>query len=288
MVRVPLWIYGAALAMKFGVNFAHLARWKQALRSQGVALPTWQGLRLLLIGSFLDLFLPGTIGGDAFRAFNTRRSSSLMHSAAIVFMERYCGVLATLLMGVAAVSVSRYPREHVWLSLSILALFLLHVAVLVVGASMRVSFAARKLAVRLGASKVATWVTLGSGSLRQLLKAPRLFAGMLGFSVLMRAGFGGQLYLLAVGLGLEMRVSDLLVFLSLNAVVTALPISINGLGVREANLFAFFTYMGSTPTEAGSLAFLLAVWTYVSRLPGGLLLLLGSAESRLAGSEAEQ
>jgi uncharacterized membrane protein YbhN (UPF0104 family) len=78
---------------------------------------------------------------------------------------------------------------------------------------------------------------------------------------------------LAVGLDLAIAWWQILVALSVLRVVLVLPISFNGLGLREVGLVGLLTSMGVDESEALALALGISLSAVVSSLPGGLFLL---------------
>ena len=63
----------------------------------------------------------------------------------------------------------------------------------------------------------------------------------------------------------------LAVFVPLISLSGMIPVSINGLGVRDALYLLFFGRIGLTADVAVSLAFLYVAVTLVASLPGGVL-----------------
>jgi len=269
--NVTPWVFAAAAAGFVLSIGGHVLRWQVALRSRGISLPLAKAVRLVLSGVFLNLFLPSAIGGDTVRILGVRKeSASLLQATGIVVVERYCGILATFAMALVALLLSDFAGQHPRLAGLTVLLFVGLVSALFVAANRRVALACERLLLLLRLGKPADMMTRASTALRAFLARPGLLAGMVLLSVLMKIGVGVQVYFLAVGLGMELAVADVVVFLPLHTVVCALPISISGLGVREANTAAFFTQMGATPEQAASLAFLILIWVYVSSLPGAI------------------
>jgi uncharacterized membrane protein YbhN (UPF0104 family) len=61
-----------------------------------------------------------------------------------------------------------------------------------------------------------------------------------------------------------------------------LPVSVNGLGVREALYLLLFGRIGASPEVAVSLALLYLAVIFVASLPGGLVYALQRTPPRLA------
>ena len=108
----PRWVLAALALVPFGC-FASVRRWQSLIRAQGgdAALPFL--VRSLLVGVFFNNFLPSTIGGDAIRALDTARAGvGRAKAVAIVFVDRFVGLLALMLF--AVLGVLRMPSLYTW------------------------------------------------------------------------------------------------------------------------------------------------------------------------------
>ncbi len=248
-------------------------RWRVALRSRQIDLGAWPAARLILAGNFLSLFLPGSFGGDVYRVYGSyRQAASLLQSAGLVMLERYCGFLASFAMALAAMTFGDYYRRHTALAILVGGLFLAVLLPLALGSSRWLASRADRTLRRLALVSAAELLARVSTALRSFVATPGLMLRVMALSAAMKLCVAAIIYLLGVGLGLPMSGIDLLVFLPIHTVVSALPVSVNGLGLREVNLVAFFIQMGQNAEQAASLAFLLLVWTYLAALPGGICL----------------
>ena len=89
---------------------------------------------------------------------------------------------------------------------------------------------------------------------------------------------------LALGLDLDVGLADCLVLIPPVLLITTLPISIAGWGVRELSMVAAFALIGVSDEGAVALSVLFGLVIAVMSLPGGLIWLLG--EDRAANIEA--
>ena len=81
-------------------------------------------------------------------------------------------------------------------------------------------------------------------------------------------------FVLARGLGLEIPLIDLIALLPPVLLVSALPISVNGWGVREAAVVGMLGFVGVPVDAALTLSVVQGLVTAASRLPGGVAWLL--------------
>jgi hypothetical protein len=86
--------------------------------------------------------------------------------------------------------------------------------------------------------------------------------------------------LYCVALGIHMSLGHLLVIVPLIYLTEVLPISINGIGVRDSAYVFFFVLLGFASDEGLALALLVLLMRYVFGLIGGSLLLVESVRAR--------
>jgi uncharacterized membrane protein YbhN (UPF0104 family) len=78
-------------------------------------------------------------------------------------------------------------------------------------------------------------------------------------------------FMLALSLGLNISYWYLLVSLAISSAVAILPISISGLGTREATFILLFSLIAIVPEEAISFSLLVLAWNLLPMLPGAIL-----------------
>ena len=84
--------------------------------------------------------------------------------------------------------------------------------------------------------------------------------------------------MLALALGINITLLDCLVLVPPVMLVTTLPISIAGWGVREGAMVAAFGFVGVPAQESLLLSLLFGVLGIVVALPGGLIWLAGGGK----------
>ncbi len=284
--------FAGAVACYFAAVVLSCIRWS-------MLIPFRIGFRrlfsLYMVGSFFNTCLPGLVGGDAVKAFYLasdlksekacppkagRVGGALQHSDApysvafaSVFMDRYVGLAGLLALGLLA-----YPfgRDSL-VSLSLIWAFpVIFFGFLTVSAAL--------MFFRFPGN-VRFLVTLSDyfhlyRSDRALLAKTVLYS--LGVQML---GFVAVFWL-AHGLGLTISLLHIAVFLPLIILLTLLPVSISGLGVREGAFVFFFGAIGIPPEKAMALSLL---W-FLSIVAAGLWGLFEYLRVRAAfcGKEKEQ
>ena len=248
-------------------------KWYLLLAPVRLVISYGRAVAIYFIGMFFNIFLPTIVGGDAVKAILLSRETGAVGRATMsVFMERNVGLLA--LLTIAAIAVWYAPPVRLLgMSLPMLVLLLLagYVVANLVLASPR-AYAAVDAIVALA--------PLGgmrhrAASLYDELVPYRNHVGLLvitiGLSFLFQAIVIGVVFLNARALGQSFSISALAVFVPLISLAGMVPVTLNGLGVREALYVLLFGQLGATRDLAVSLALLYLAVTFVASLPGGIV-----------------
>lgn len=91
-----LFYFGAAILLFLISQLVSIFRFNIFIRKIGVRLSFEANSKLYLLGMFYNFFLPGGVGGDAYKAFALSKShkKSLKKVGQIVFVERFLGIVA--------------------------------------------------------------------------------------------------------------------------------------------------------------------------------------------------
>jgi glycosyltransferase 2 family protein len=247
-------------------------KWQVILRADGVLMRLPFLIKTYFIGNFISLFLPTSFGGDIYRVVAARGvNQDLAKSTSSVVFDRLSGLFA--LVSICMIAYIVLPDQPY--GLVVLILYVLGVAGFLVVSSNAVGR-------RIEAS--------GSGLLRRAGKILMSFrnyrrnAGVMAMILLLSFLFQlnlvliNKVYTMAVGLQIDLLI--LLVIIPLIYLTEVLPISINGLGVRESAFAFFFVQIGLTVGDALAVSVLIVGMRYLVGLLGGSLLLATVISSR--------
>lgn len=264
--RWPLLIPAAVVALA-GLCLASL-RWVILLRSLGIRYSPRQAFRCYLAGSFYGLAMPGAVGGDLARMLLCQRQTGghVGLIGATVLLERMLGVtvlFCVLATGLALASASPFPDSMGALVTAAGAGLL--AAILLTPRLCRYLYARA-----LPSEQVYRfWILQKVWEMLPIagrLKAPTLIK-----AVLLSAGFQFadlcSTWVAAAALGITLDLPALFVALPIAYLVTALPVSPAGLGLREAAFTFSLSQFGTSTAEAA----LLALGAFSIRVAIGLL-----------------
>lgn len=122
-----LWLLLAILLLMLSKLFSAF-RLNIYFRNINIHLPEWKNIKLYLLGMFYNLFLPGSISGDAYKVVLLKRKYNAPYkkTSAAVLLDRFSGLLALgLIMSAYGIVVLHGPLFDVILSVGSIAAVLL-------------------------------------------------------------------------------------------------------------------------------------------------------------------
>lgn len=263
-------LFVAAIAALFASFVVGGLRWSLFLRAAGLGTSAEGALRAYLIGTFVNTFLPSQVGGDVARAWIAGTGGARMRAGGTVLIDR-ATALGCLIV-IAWVAVLAEVASVPW-----------QIAVALGGAT--VVFAAALptalLLVRAGgqlrhrlSDRVQEWgadaVAGARACLRLSVLRPTIAAG-LAFQSLVAL----SVWLVARSIDVDAPFAVIVAVVPPALIATAAPVSIGGLGVREALYVLLLGYAGVSATDAALLSLVGALAFVLASLPGALLLLRG-------------
>lgn len=254
------------LAAALVVYFIHVLtgawRWRLLLGAQNVHVPQRDLLSSLLVAYFFNNFLPSNIGGDVVRIRDTSRPARSRTIATLVILtDRVLGVIGLFLVAAVASTIAFETRGSagapilpVWLWAILFA-----GTAAVAPAVLSPTQLSRLLAplTRLHPEWVGGRIETLTLTLHRFRARPTVLATCFTGAVLVQTLL--VIFYLAVvyALDLPITVWDLAVIVPVSLVVQMLPVSLNGLGLREATFSYYFTRIG-LPNHYGVLLSLVA------------------------------
>jgi len=240
------------------------ARWMWLARRTGAAMSYRLALKLTWSGLFFGQVLPASIGGDVVRGWLGARNglgwkpvvSSLVLDRVIALLAAVAMILCALpwIAGEEAGALRLTALVSVVVVLGLLlGLFADHLPLPAQIADITAVQTARAMIAQ-----------IRSG----LFSAPG--AAALSLSLLIHAMTITAVALLASALGVVNPIVPSAVVVPVALVAAAIPVSVNGWGVREGVMVAGFALFGIAQPEAFLISVLLGLSVVVSALPGGL------------------
>lgn len=238
----------AALVIYLLMILVSAWRWNALLEPQGIVIGLPALVRSYLVATFFNNFLPSNIGGDVIRIKDTvAAAGSRTLAATIVLLDRGIGLLGLLVVGALGETlVGRAARGALpvgpallW-SLALAGLAGLFAVVMAPTLVSRLLHPLRAIHRDWVDARLDRLV----GMFTRFRARPASIVLCLGGAIVVQAILVGFYAAVAASLRIPVPAAHLAVLVPLSFIVQMLPISMNGLGVREAAFAAYFRLLG--------------------------------------------
>jgi glycosyltransferase 2 family protein len=255
-----------AVLLMFLLALTHATRWWIIIRANGGRMAFATSLKLVFVGYFFSQALPSSIGGDAIRIWQAHRSGlSLGAALSTVVLDRLVALAALLIMTAAALP---------WLADLVIAPALRWAVVFVLAGGAG-GFAALLALHRLPEFVFKWKVAQAAMQLSEAARKTLLNVSSGCFTLLLSVGvhIGVALVVFTLACALDVKVSLLhcIILIPLVMLVTLLPISIAGWGVREGAMVVALGLIQVSRSDSLAVSLLFGTTLLVTSLPGGVL-----------------
>ncbi len=231
------------------LNFLVVLRWRLLLKGLSVPVSFARLVSSYMASLFFNLVLPGTVGGDVVRTMDIAGHTKT-HSSGIlatVILDRVAGFfgLFTVLACALVFGYGVLGEDNIFL----VALILLLIMVFLAG----IMFSNRFFKAVFGFLpfvKFKDYLLKIHQATRSFKHKTDILAGAWCLSVIIQAGLSVLYYFFAQAIGLDMKFIYFLLFVPVITVFSVIPISLGGLGVRDAACVAIFTKAGVAAEKA--------------------------------------
>lgn len=273
-------------------------KWNLLLRAQKIYISLINATVTYLTSTFLGLFLPSTVGGDAIRAFAVAKFGySAADATSTIVLERALGMLALMFLVVASIVVGSILIGATYLA-DLQDLLLVVggtglIGLLIVSISLSPMFRSwlnDNFQKRFGkitaetststkqSSKITRFLAQLDASYSQFQHKKPLLILFFGLSLVENLFPIGWSYILAMAFQLEVSLLDCFVVVPSVLILRRLPISIDGIGIHQT-AFVYLLSLTGVPEAQG---LLLGIVTHLLAtllvLPGGLFYMLTGFE----------
>lgn len=242
-------------------------RWRLVCRQLGVTLRFLTGLQIVAIGAFFNQTLPSAVGGDAMRVWLLARERvGLGKAVNTVLCDRVLALV--VLIGLTATTLPLF-YEHVESPAA-------RVAVTIFALTGLAGFAVFLVAGPWVARLLQRWtVSRPFGELaidfHRLFSASIATVTLIGWSLAIHLLTILSAWLIARLLAVDVNLLDCLIVMPPIVLITMLPISIAGWGLREGAMVVGFGMVGVASADALAISICFGLANIVTALPGGVL-----------------
>lgn len=270
----------AGCAVAWAVLLMQTWCWQWLLRAVESPFTYWALFGHYMVGSFFGQFLPKSIGGDVVRAFSiTQSGASKTQSLTVILLGRFIGIANLLIVMIICVFLS--PEQTrlfsdspfillVWPAL-ILAVMIFFLFVLMMDA-------VKKWVAHF---KLAPQASAAINTLRTCKEKPLYLTVSFLISMLLQVTVLIRYYCIAMAIGVGVDFTTLAIVSILVMALASLPITLNGLGIREGGFIYLFGVLGVSAERAFAFSIVNYLLTLLMAAAGGLFYILRTNGSQI-------
>ena len=257
-----------ALAIENAGVFLSAKRWQILLSHAGVELKYMDALSFYYMGSFFNVMMPSSFGGDVIKAYKLGKKTKNVESFSSVIMDRIAGLIAVMMIAMISILFfySLLPYQSVIISLLIIFSFIALISLMLATTTFE------KITMILFArwERIQHFLMEVIDSVKNY-KGKKLWVCVISLSLLYHLMLVLNNYILALSIGIETRFIYFLIFIPVSQILVSLPVSIQGFGVREGSYAMLFSSVGMEFSAAFSLGFLNQMVKVITSMIGGVV-----------------
>jgi glycosyltransferase 2 family protein len=253
-------------------HYICIYRWRMLMRPLMPVLSLGNLFGIYCIGLFFNLTFPTVVGGDVVKMYYAGKpSKSYAQSFAATFLDRDAGMLAMMI--IACVAIVIYPVSVPGIPVTIIiwsvfvAFVLGNIAIFTPPCHRLIT----NILHRLHLPRVALKIDMISNAFQIMGKHPAILFGSLIISFINQLLVISVTWIMALGLRLNVPPYYFLVFVPVITLISMIPISLNGMGLREYSFMSLFGAIGVPHASCIALGVISSIVVILSSIPGGIV-----------------
>jgi glycosyltransferase 2 family protein len=271
-----------ATVIVWSIMLLQTLRWLAVIKANGTQLGFKTALQVVLIGHFFNQILPSSVGGDAVRIWCAYRAGLSFSAAAnTVIIDRALTLFSLLLLTAAGLP---------WLFEIIIdpaARWALSTVIFAGVAGFGVLLALRRLPQIIARWRVVRALLSLAALARKVMSRARYALPIILLSVLSFIGFAIIVFYIAHAMQLDITLRDCVLLVPPVILITVVPVSIAGWGVREGAMVVAFGFINVPAGPAFAVSVVFGLTLAAASLPGSLLWWLSGYSIRNVAANAE-
>lgn len=232
-----VWLITAAI-LYLASQFASVVRWSKIVASVGIASRWPQLLAAYFEGMFMNVCMPTTIGGDVLKVLRIGRGQDKRTTACTIAVDRASGLaalLALLLLGLA-LQIDASRRSHLALTcyaiVLCVTLFLVHSIPRLAANAFVLAAGRRRTRAHVFFTRFQPYLPTAFRDIAVHTPWMSVFA----WAFVVQSLNVAAVIAATLAVGLNVPITGILVATTTVSLVAALPLSVAGIGIREASL----------------------------------------------------
>lgn len=248
-------------------------KWNILIKVKKVTIPFINLFNINLIGAFLGMFLPSSLGTDVVRGYYlTKNNSDKLSSFSSVLIDRILGVLSLILVGSLSLYMAKNLITNINPYLFILGGIIPFIVIYLLQKNSVISLI-EKYARKISIDKISKLLLKIHSSIYDYKNFPKAITSSFILSILVQITRVLTYYVIAIAFGIQFPFVYFLLFIPIIMLVIMLPVSIGGLGLKEGTFIAFFSLVGMSVESATIISFTNTFVNTIITLFGGIIYL---------------
>lgn len=260
-----------------------LVRWWMLLRAAKVDI-SWERVLVSFSGGiFFNLILPSTIGGDIVRGIDlVRHTKKSREVVATVLLDRLSGYTGLVVLTFFSLVFGfKYVKGNTAVLAWMLVMTLLLIVMLLVIFNKTLYSYINNLLHSPNAGRVRRGIRNLHREMHYFREHQGIMFSTLIISLLVQITLPLVFYFISRSLGLNVNIIYFLIFVPIIGAIALLPVSIGGLGLRDASTVYFFTKIGVSRDLAFTMSLLSFLLILVYGAIGGLIYVFNLRHRRI-------
>ena len=265
-------------------------RWKILLDARGQKFSYGYLMKVYFVSWFFNNILPTTVGGDVFRVAYTSKKDDATGkrftspALAAAFVDRFIGFIGLFFfasLASSALFLTGMGKNH-YLLFNIIGFFLLIIIMLAVFSD-KVHQLFSRIFSRIKIFNLGERFERAYSEIKEYRQVKTKLVYSFLLSLIIQALLGLVWFLIAKGVSVGVSVLHYFLYIPVIGVITMLPVTVGGLGMRE-NLFVkiFSTILNVAREKATAISLLYLIVNLIFALIGGFVFLFFKREAQLS------
>lgn len=271
------WLLLPALGLQILSALVAAVRWHMIMRELSFGRDRAFYIRSYFKGTFFNQALPTSIGGDALRVLETAKVGGGKREAFYgVFIDRIVGLLGLLLLNLVAILMNPvFLEKNAAVHYTIIGMALFGFS----GVLVLTYVGSLKWLTR---NKVTKLVHDLSHRIRRVYRSGSTISKQLALSIIIHLLSMMTVYLIGLSVGLDYGLLVYLVVVPPVILLTIIPVSLAGWGVRESGMIGLFLLIGAQKATILSVSLVYGLILVAASAPGMYFFLLGKKRAKEA------
>ena len=271
----PAWMAFALFLLTVQVAFL-AARWKKIATACGAELPYRTAVQLSFIATFFNQVLPSTVGGDSARIWLfARKGAGWARATYSVLIDRIVGLLVLALIVLVCL-----PWTMKLMHDPIARTVILMIGFGAVAGSILFVLIGKRFQPWLKHWTLTRHLSAASAIAAALCGSPPSIGYIIVCSIVIHLLTIASAWCCVMAIAAPVSFAQVLILLPPVLLISTIPISIAGWGVRESSMIAAFAFAGLAESDGLTLSILFGAAVFVVGLAGGLVWIFSGSQVR--------